>query len=174
MSLTSIAEVRALVSSRLSDADLAAVITREEAWLANRVGVLSGVRTDTFRPDPGDAPIYLRRRAASVIVTDGGATLVADADYLFTPSTGMIRRLHRAWRSVVTVAYTPTDESAVKRVVIELVRGTVGETGMDAESLGDYSYTRGVRRSRGGLARTLLLTRPAWSMRIRPGWEPRA
>ena len=66
-SLTSITEVRALVRSRLSDSDLQAVIDREEAWLAGRVGALTGARTDTFTPGFGDTPLYLRRRAESVV-----------------------------------------------------------------------------------------------------------
>ena len=39
MSLVSIAEVRALVRSRLSDTDLQVVIDREESWLASKIGV---------------------------------------------------------------------------------------------------------------------------------------
>lgn len=186
-SLVSIAEVRALVRSRLSDTDLQAVIDREEAWLAGKVGTLTGERTDTYRPDLGNTPLYLRRRAPSVVVTDDGATLVADTDYLFTPSTGMIRRVSwvepvppwreqpLAWRGVVTVKSTPSDAAAVKRAVIELVRGTVGETGMDSETIGDYSYTRGEsagRVSRAGLARGILLRRPAYSLRLHSAMEP--
>ena len=102
-SVVSIAEVRALVNSRLSDVDLQAVIDREEAWLAGRVGALVGERTDTFRPGLGDTTLYLRRRAESVVVTDDGVTLAADTDYLFTPSTGRApaaRRLALARASV--------------------------------------------------------------------------
>lgn len=178
-SLVSIAEVRALINSRLGDVDLQAVIDREEAWLAGRVGSLVGVRTDTFRPGLGDTTLYLRRRAPSVVVTDDGASLVPDTDYRFTPSSGAIRRGTTlgplAWRGVVTVTSTPSDTAAVKRAVIELVRGTVGETGLDAESIGDYAYTRGEsagRVGRAGLARSILLRRPAYSMRLRSGMEP--
>lgn len=185
-SLTTVAEVRALVKSRLSDADLQAVIDREEAWLAGKVGLLNGVRTDTYRPSPGDQPIYLRRLSGSVIVTDDGATLVADTDYLFTPSTGMIRRVSwvepvppwraqpLAWRGVVTVTSTPSDGAAVKRAIIELIRGTVGETGLDSETIGDYSYTRGAsagRVSRSSLWRSILLRRPAHSLRLHSAME---
>lgn len=186
-SLTSIAEVRALVKSRLTDIDLQAVIDREEAWLAGRVGVLTGERTDTWTPGIGDTPLFLRRRAESVVLTDAGRTLAA-SEFLFTPSTGMIRRiwtpdlqdnppwrqLYLGWQGTVTATYTPSDEAAVKRAVIELVRGTVGETGMDSEGLGDYSYTRGEsagRLSRAGLARGLLIRRPAYSMRLHSAME---
>lgn len=178
-SVTSIAEVRALINTHLSDVDLQAVIDREEAWLAGGVGPLAGERTDTFRPGFSDTLLYLRRRTESVVVTDDGVELVAGTDYVFTPANGAIRRgtvlAPAAWGEVVTVAWTPSDVADVKRAVIELVRGTVGETGLDSETIGDYSYTRGesaARVSRSNLARSILLARPAYSMRIRGGWEP--
>ena len=185
-SLVSIAEVRALVRSRLSDADLQVLIDREESWLAGKIGTLTGARTETYRPGPDDQPVYLSRRAPSVVVTDDGVTLVADTDYLFTPSTGMIRRVSwvetvppwrewpLAWRGVVTVTSTPSDEAAVKRAIIELVRGTTSETGMDSETIGDYSYSRGAsagRVSRASLWRSILLRRPAHSLRIHSAME---
>jgi hypothetical protein len=186
VSFVSIAEVRALIKSRLSDSDLQDVIDREEAWLAGKVGTLTGERTETYRPSPGDQPVYLQRRAESVVVTDDGVTLVADTDYLFTPSTGMIRRVSwvepvppwrqqpLAWRGVVTVTSTPSDGAAVERAIIELIRGTVGETGLDSETIGDYSYTRGAsagRVSRTALWRSILLRRPAYSLRIHSAME---
>ena len=79
-SFVSIAEVRALVRSRLSDTDLQVVIDREEAWLAGKVGTLTGARTDTYRPSPGDQPVYLQRLSGSVVVTDDGVTLAADTE----------------------------------------------------------------------------------------------
>ena len=85
------------------------------------------------------------------------------------------RQLYLGWQGTVTATYTPTDAAAVKRAVIELVRGTVGETGLDSESIGDYSYTRGEsagRVGRAGLARSILLRRPAYSMRLRSAMEP--
>ena len=187
-SVTSIAEVRALVRSRLSDADLQVVIDREEGWLAGRVGPLTGSRTDTFTPGLGDTPLYLRRRAESVVLTDSGRTLAA-SEFLFTPSTGQIRRiwtpdlqgdppwrqLYLGWQGTVNATYTPADEADVKRAVIELVRLAVGETGFDSETMGTYSYTRGAssgRLSRAGLARGILVKRPAYSMRIHSAMEP--
>jgi hypothetical protein len=187
-SLTSIAEVRALVRSRLSDVDLQAVIDREEAWLAGRVGVLTGERTDTFTPGLGDTPLYLSRRAPSVVLTDAGRTLAA-SEFLFTPSTGMIRRvwtpdladnppwrqLYLGWQGTVSATYTPADEADVKRAVIELVRLATGETGFDSETIGDYQYTRGAssgRLSRAGLTRSILVRRPAYAMRIHSAMEP--
>jgi len=187
VSLVSISEVRALVKSRLTDVDLQTVIDREEAWLTGKVGPLTGERTDTYTPGLGDTPLFLRRRAESVVLTDAGRTLAA-SEFLFTPSTGMIRRvwtpdlqdnppwrqLYLGWQGVVSATYTPADEADVKRAVIELVRLAVGETGYDSETIGDYSYTRGAssgRLSRAGLARSILVRRPAYSMRIHSAME---
>ncbi len=174
MSLVTLGEVRALVETGLTDVDLQAVLDREEGWLAGRIGALTGARTDTFSPGFTDSPIYLSRRAASVVVTDN-ALIVAAADLRFVPNSGMVRRITGAWTGPVAVTYTPTDADAVKRAVIELVRGTVTETAYDAETLGDYSYTRGeaaVRLGRPDLVRSVLLRRPAYAARLRSSLEP--
>ena len=174
MSLVTLSEVRALVETGLADVDLQAVLDREEGWLASRIGVLTGARTDTFSPGLTDTPIYLSRRAASVVVTDNALT-VAAADLRFVAASGMVRRTTGAWTGPVAVAYTPTDADAVKRAVIELVRGTLAETGSDAETIGDYSYSRGDAAGRLGrlaLARSVLLRRPAYSARLRSSLEP--
>ena len=174
MSLVALSEVRALVETGLSDVDLQTVIDREEGWLAARIGALTGARTDTFTPGLTDTPIYLSRRAASVVVTDN-ALPVAAADLRFVPESGMVRRIAGAWTGPVAVTYTPTDADAVKRAVIELVRGTLAETGNDAETIGDYSYTRGDAARRVGrlaLLRSVLLRRPAYAARLRSSAEP--
>lgn len=174
MSLVTLGEVRALVETDLSDVDLQALLDREEGWLAGRIGALAGARTDTFSPGHGDTPIYLSRRATSVVVADN-ALAVAAADLRFVPGSGMVRRISGYWTGPVAVTYTPTDADTVKRAVIELVRGTVAETGNDAETIGDYSYTRGdaaVRLGRLAVVRSVLLRRPAYSVRLRSSLEP--
>ena len=174
MSLVTLSEVRALVETGLTDVDLQAVLDREEGWLTARIGALTGARTDTFSPGLTDTPIYLSRRAAAVVVTDN-ALIVAAADLRFVPESGMVRRITGGWTGPVAVTYTPTDADTVKRAVIELVRGTVTETGNDAESIGDYSYTRGaagIRLGRLALIRSVLLRRPAYAARLRSSAEP--
>lgn len=170
MSLVTLSEVRALVKSGLADADFQAVIDREESWLAGRIGALAGARTDTFYPGLTDAPIYLGRRAASVVVTDKA---VAVSDIRFASDTGLVRRTSGYWTGPVVVTWTPTDTDVVKRGVIELVRGTLTETGYDSETIGDYAYSRGeARGSRIGVVRSILLRRPAYSTRLRSSMEP--
>lgn len=178
-SVTSIAEVRALVTTSLSDVDLQAIIDREEAWLTGLVGPLEGERTVTFRPTYSDGAMYLRRRTTDVALVEDGVALVPDTDYVFTPENGALRRgtvlLPRTWGAIVTATFTPSDLADVKRAVIELVRGSLDETGYDSETIDGYSYTRGesaARTSRSELARSILLRRPAYSTRIRGGWEP--
>ena len=174
MSVVTLNEVRALVETGLSDVDLQAVVDREEGWLASRIGPLTGARTETFRPTLPDAPIYVPRRTDAVAVTDNGLPVPA-GDLWFVPATGLVRRSNVPWTGPVAVTYSPTDGDAVKRAVIELVRGTLAETGSDAETIGDYSYSRGdavVRLSRLALVRSVLLRRPAYSARLRSSLEP--
>lgn len=114
MSLVTLSEVRALVETGLIDVDLQAVLDREEGWLAGRIGALTGARTDTCSPGLTDDPIYLSRRAASVVVTDN-ALAVAAADLRFVPASGLLRRIAGIWKGPVTVAWTPTDLDTVKR-----------------------------------------------------------
>ena len=174
MSLVTLSEVRALVETGLTDVDLQAVLDREEGWLASRIGPLTGERTETFRPTLPDAPIYLPRRTDAVVVTDNAVPVPA-ADLWFVSATGLIRRVNAPWTGPVAVTYTPIDVDIVKRAVIELVRGTLAETGSDAETIGDYSYSRGdaaVRLGRLALVRSVLLRRPAYSARLRSSLEP--
>ncbi len=190
MSLVMLGEVRALVETGLTDVDLQAVLDREEGWLASRIGPLAGERTEAFRPTLPDAPIYLPRRTDAVTVTDNAVPVPA-GDLWFVPATGVIRRINvpwpgpwpwtdaasglGTWTGPVAVTYTPTDADAVTRAVIELVRGTLAETGSDAETIGDYSYSRGAAGARLGrlaLARSVLLRRPAYAMRLRSSAEP--
>lgn len=168
MSLVSVAEVRALVQTDLSDDDLQDVIDREEAWLAGRIGALTGARTETYWPDY-DAVVMLRRRASTVAVEDNG---VAVSDVRFTIDGSYLRRTLGYWTTPVEATYTPNDESEVKAAVIDLVAIRVTDGPYDSEQIGEYGYTRGsARKTRLSVARSLLPHRPATSMRIRSSLE---
>lgn len=166
--------VAALMSPGLEAADLTLVIERDEDWLANDpvdgIGQLVGERVDVIWVSPGDArPILLRRPTASVEVVDGGVALSTD-DVRLLDGT----RLEPAgsWRGpTVAVTFTPTDQPAVERVLLELVRLTLSASPYQQESSEGHSYTRptdqGVTRSR--LARSLWPHRGAMSTKLHSG-----
>ena len=141
-SLASIAEVRALVQSDLGDVDLQAVIDREEAWLARRVGALAGARTQTFhiRTADADDPLWLRRPTSAVTVTDAAVTVTA---VRLLRDGAMVEKTSGSWTGPVTVAYTPSDIEEVRRAIVALVRLTLDDSSFESESISDYSYSRG-------------------------------
>lgn len=168
-SFVPLADIRALVKCKQTDSELQTILDREEGWLADRVGPLAGSRIQTFylpaereqfyiepsgyavdrprlpypymiRDVDAESPLTLFRQADTVsAVTDGGATVTA-------------RLLSMGWKVEKTtgpwlgpsmaVTYTPTDAGSVAKVVIELVRMTVLETGFIQERIGDYMYSR--------------------------------
>ena len=156
-SVVSVEQVRALVDSDLSDADLQAVIDREEAALAREIGPLVGPRTQTFyvssRPDNYPQSLMLTRPTSAVSVTEAGTgmdpakVVLRGAGYVVDRGTGTPPYLDGShWAGpTVAVTYTPNDELEVERVVIELCRLTVTETGYLSETIGDYTYSRGAR-----------------------------
>lgn len=187
---TSVEDVRALVPSALTDEQLATVISREEAWLARRIGVLAGPRTQTFHIrsatagmviDPGAwtanvgvtsdrmGPLGLGRPTGAVTVTDGGVAVDA-ADVRLLRGGTAVERASGGWTGpTVAVAYTPDDAEEVRRAVIELVRLTTTESGYASERIGEYSYTRGAGGSgslREALVRSLVTHGVAGTTRI--------
>lgn len=142
-SLVTPTEVKVLVQTSMTDADLQAVIDREEAWLAGRIGALSGARTETFYPHRGAEPLVLQRPAPSVTVTnDGDAVDLGedDGEYRLLYSGTEVHRINTDWGDKVTVAYTPNDSAAIKAAIIDLIRLRVTDTGFVSERIGAYSY----------------------------------
>lgn len=166
--------VAALMSPGIDADDLVLVIEREEDWLANDpvdgIGQLAGERTDVLWVKPGDdRPLLLARPTAAVEVIDGGVPVPPDELRLLEGT-----RVERdgAWRGpTVTVTSTPTDQKAVERVLLELVRLTLSSSPYAQESSDGHSYTRqadlGVIRTR--LARSLRPHRGPRSTRLRTG-----
>lgn len=137
MSLTTVAEVRALVDTDLEDADLQAVIDREEAWLARRVGPLSGPRTVTIPSPRFDADLVLMRPTAAATVTNAGQPVTVDL------IGGTLLRRLSGWLGPVAVTYTPDDELEVKRAVIYLIQISLKSVeDLAGEQIGSYSYQR--------------------------------
>jgi len=166
--------VAALMSPGIDAADLTLVIQREEDWLANDpvdgIGQLVGLRVDTIWVTPGDdRPLLLRRPTAAVEIVDGGVALAADDVHLLGGA-----RIERVgvWRgTTVTVTSTPSDQKAVERVLLELVRLSLSASPYQQESSDGHAYTRptdlGVTRSR--LARSLRPHRGPMSTRLGAG-----
>lgn len=142
-SLVTPTEVKALVQTSLTDSELQTVIDREEAWLAGRIGALSGSRTETFYPTRGAEPLFLRRPAPSVTVTDDGDAVDLgedDGEYRLLYGGTVVHRINTDWGDKVTVTYTPNDSAAVKTAVIDLIRLRITDTGFVSERIGAYSY----------------------------------
>ena len=181
MSLVTVAEVRALVSTELSDDDLQDVIDREEAELASRIGPLTGARTETFYPDHSAERLYLRRPTATVTLVSDGTTLTLgddDGEYRLLGSGTTLNYNANNWGEIVTAAYTPNDELRVKRVLIELIRLTSTETGYVSERIGQYSYSKAqtpgaAQTTRDALIRSLQPNLGKGSMRLRGSISPR-
>jgi hypothetical protein len=178
VSFVTLAEVRPLVDAEsLSDSELQAVIDREEASLAARVGALAGARTVRFYASAGDAAVLVPRATSLVAVVDGGGT-VDPASLRFDERTGVLARITGYWTNPIDVTFTPTDAADVKRVLIDLVRSVVTETGYDSETMDGYSYNRGdapARMARDRLIASLLRQWPqvtATSVRVASSFGP--
>jgi hypothetical protein len=206
-SLTTLAQVKALVSPAqpMADADIQDVINREEAMLARQITDLSGSRTQAYyigdpaqmglyidtvamQPDRSGyaafwmmndrlGPLGLLRPTDAVTVVDNGVTISAGDIRLLRQGT-LVERASGGWNGpLVEVTYTPNDELEVIRVVIELCRMTMTESGYQAEHIGDYSYAKHLRPGPGEidprkvLIRSLMTHLPKGTMRIRTSSE---
>ncbi len=148
--ITSLAQVRALVKTALSDDELSELIGREEAVLAAEVGALTGSRTETFviTDTTAGLPVRLRRRVAAVTVTQDN---VATTDIRILPDERTVELLTASgwalgsWTGPVEVTYAPNDSSRVVSWVIELVRARLTEAAYFNNEVGDDGYNRGAR-----------------------------
>jgi hypothetical protein len=158
-------EARALITTSLEDDDLTDVITREEAWLARRIGPLEGSRVELFAPTDGDEKLLLARPALTVLVDDDSGA-VTDYDLR---GWGDVVRTAGSWSGEVTVTYTPSDDDEVRRVLISLVRLTLGERAFTAEAAQGYSYSASQldqRQQRYTAMRSLMRPRRPSSLRL--------
>lgn len=149
MSLVTVAEVRAMVTTGMQDTPLQAIIDREEAIMIQRCGanyVDASTRiTETLR---GGAPqLYLSQKITSIyrVTEDGTVLSQTNGDFRVWEMEGCLERLPAGaiWGTVVAVIYVPyNDNERRKAVLIELVRLALDRMAMKGESVaGEYSYT---------------------------------
>jgi hypothetical protein len=152
MSILTVDQARALVSTALDDAQLQAVIDREEAEIVRRLGAAYATGVSLAETHPGGGKsIFLRRGIGSVTtVTErvspasDPVTLVA-TDYFAWADEGRLERLPPGgrWGAVIVVTYAPQDDREQwRQVEAELVRLLLARTALKSESVaGEYSYT---------------------------------
>jgi hypothetical protein len=132
------------------DAVATDIIEEQEAWLARRIGLLEGSRTETFRVGLGETSgkLGLARPTDAVSVVDGGATLAGDRTRLIDSGTALILAdtVLTPWWSgpYVTVTYEPSDELEVRKALFDLL--ALAATPLEkhtSEQIGAYSYSGG-------------------------------
>src|SRR4029077_16490386 len=118
----------------------------------------------------------------SVVVVDNGVP-VDPSDIRLLHAGTVVERASGPWQGPrIDCTYNPNDTIEANRVVIELVRLTVNETGYAAETIGDYRYEHGRLQatpmqvqmaSRRALVRSLLPKPPLASPRMHTGHHER-
>lgn len=150
MSLVSVAECRTRGIALPSD-DVAAqdVIDEQEAYLARKIGVLTGSRTETFYVglSATHGKLGLARYTDTVTLTDAGVAVSDDHFRLVDNGAGVVRvdaAPSRWWTGpYVSAAYEPNDEVEVRGVLFDLIALKAQPTGAyQSERIGDYSYVR--------------------------------
>lgn len=148
--LLTAAEVRSHVETDLDDVALQRVIDRLDADLLARLGPHSGPLTEVV--SGAMLSVYVRRPIASVtsvregdVIDADAAVLTAGGHYRLWAGEGRLERLPAGalFATVVEVVYTPVDDlDRRKRVLLELVRLDLAQSGRSQESIGrDYGYS---------------------------------
>ena len=149
MSLVTVAEVRAMVTTGMLDTPLQAIINREEAIMVERCGehYVDATTHITEVIQGGYGQLFLSRKVSSIFrVTEDGVVLSqTNDDFQVWESGGILLRQvsGTTWGSVVSVIYVPyNDNERRKAVLIELVRLALDRMAMKSENVaGEYSYT---------------------------------
>lgn len=163
------------LGAELSDDDLQAAIDREEAWLARRIGPLTGERTESFplaHIRPTTHEVRLRRPTAAVEVEQAGTDISATCELRHDGWRVALLPEGSHYTGPLECTYTPTDENEVEGALLELLSlrlGTVTSGGLSGEIMGSYSWTRGAgtaTRVRASIVRQLLEPATAGSSRV--------
>lgn len=155
-SLVSTDEVRALVDTGLTDAELQAVIDRVESEITDEIGAPYGdgvTITETLKG--GGRNLYLKRPVSSVSsVTEyaslsdtTGNALTENEQFFVWGNQGRLERISAIygdilWSRVVKVVYAPADQREKRKgVIIDLVRIVISRSAYFQESVGgEYAY----------------------------------
>lgn len=140
-SLVSLADAQA----RVGDSVTQALIDEEEAWLASKIGPLTGERTETFfipsRLHGIVDALYLSRRTNEVSEFTSDGDPMAD----FRLLDGYIVERHsdadESWNDPLVVTYTPNDETMVKGVIYDLLSYRSLPSNLQSVRIGAYSET---------------------------------
>jgi len=152
VALLTVTQLREHVESDLPDAALERILDAEDAEIVRRFGALASESEELA----GDARLlFLRRHAAAVTTVteteaDNATVTTLAANDFRQWGGGILERLatgdhpRAAWGPVVTVAYTPEDDSTERtHVLIQLCQLAARYTGAQHESVGqgDYAVT---------------------------------
>jgi len=146
-------DVTALVPTGLSTNDLAAVISRVEDYITDKIGApyATGLElTETVKGGYGD--VFTKRRISAVVsvteyqqLSSSTGTALADGTTMFVwQRQGRITRLGvNAFGERVDIVYTPIDEREKrKQAIIDLVRLELSRSALKSERVaGEYDYT---------------------------------
>ena len=146
-SLLTIAECKALVTTRLSDVNLQALIDRIEKIIENRIGayqVDANTVTISETVEGKGEHLFVKVPFSTIVsITEDDSLMDAD-DYREWGKSGMVQRLPEGetFGDVCVVVYKPVDQRYErKQATIELVRLYAERTAMVSENVaGEYSF----------------------------------
>lgn len=147
MSLVSPAQVKALINTTLSDANLQTVIDRVEAQITEKIGApqTDAMDVQVVRTVRGEGSnLFMPTEIHSVVSIVEDDTALDDDEYQVWHG-GVIERftLGSYWGDRCVVTYKPADDRLKRaQVIIDLVRLVLERTAMKSESIaGEYSFT---------------------------------
>lgn len=139
------------VGAGLATTDLERLIDQEEAEIVRRFGAHTAARTEDLEPARDAESLYLSRAASAItsvteyqFLGDTAPLTRAATDYVLFAGQGRLVRTagSLAWGRLVTVVYTPVDDTSLRKaVLLDLVRVAVGQAadpgGGGEEIIGD-------------------------------------
>jgi hypothetical protein len=147
MSLVTVAQVRALINSSLTDAQIQEVIDRVEDEITARIGAPQddGDTVTIVKVLSGEGEnLFLPSEISSVVSIVEDDVSLDESEYRVWSGAVLERRPAGShWGERCTVTYKPVDDRKRRAgVIIDLVRVELNRTAMRSENVaGEYSYT---------------------------------